>query len=251
MFSLIPWSLIINLAVAGLVVVGIAAAFPNPVRAKIRSLIRIKRDKYHRATTTPIQRELELIAVPQKVIETAQRQVKDLQGKLLHQRNLLEQRKDDLQTAEDAYFEAGANVTDDVVGLVVDMEQRVAIEDQTYNSIEQAVSTSCAAVSTAVRELRAIQLKVVSDEAKQIATNALTHAAQVIQAAQSIASTDGALQRESNVIAAEFERAQASFDNSQGTKVERELRDLKQTDLRDTVRKRLEERRAARDTKTS
>jgi hypothetical protein len=251
MFSLIPWSLIINVTVAGLVVVGIAAVFPNPVRAKIRSLIRIKRDNFHRATTTPIQRELELIAGPQKVIETSQRQVKDLQSKLLHRRNLLEQSKDDLKTAEDAYFEAGANVTDDVVGLVADMEERVTIEQRTYNSIEQSVSTSCAAVATAVRELRAIQLKVVSDEAKQIATNALSHAAQVIQAAQSIASIDGALQRESNVIAAEFERAQATFDNSQGTKVERELRDLKQTDLLDSVRKRLEERRYARDTKTN
>ncbi len=133
-----------------LVGLGLLAVVPNPLRAGVRGLIRIKAGQIHEATTTPIERELALIAAPQKIIEESQRQVKDLQGKLVHQRNVLEQRKDDQRQAEDAYYKSvdeksGDYAVQEFLALVADKDQEVSIEQQVYDSLEQAVSVSLGA----------------------------------------------------------------------------------------------------------
>lgn len=222
-----------------------------PLRAGARGLIRIKAGQIHEATTTPIERELALIAAPQKIIEESQRQVKDLQGKLVHQRNVLEQRKDDQRQAEDAYYKSvdeksGDYAVQEFLALVADKDQEVSIEQQVYDSLEQAVSVSLGAISAATRELRAIQIKVKSDEARGVATQALGNAAKIIESAKSIGSVGSILQKESRAVQEEFERARASFDMAQGTQVEREIRDGRQRIELEAVRKRLEERRGAR-----
>jgi hypothetical protein len=247
--SLIPWSLVIDGAVALVLAFGAAAVIPNPLRDKIRQLIRIKAANAKNAATTPVQRELELIARPQKIIEDARLQVNDLQAKLLQQRIVLDQRRDDLNAATANYYKAtdekaSDRELDDQASFVADKEEEVAIEQRTFDSLEQAVSSSLNAVAAASRELRTIQLKVRSDEAKEIATKALDNATKVIEAAQSLGGVTGALTAESRAVDLEYERAKAGLETTQGSDTERELRNLKKRDQLDSVRKRLNEGRA-------
>lgn len=227
------------------------AAVPNPLRASVFKLIRTRAGQSEEAATTPIERELALIAAPKKIIEQSQRQVKDLQGKLVHQRNVLAQRKDDQHHAEEAYFKAvdeksGDFAVNEFLALVADKEQEVAIEQQVYDSLEQAVSVSCGAIAAASRELRAIQIKVKSDEARSVASQALGNAATIIEAAKAVGGVGSVLAKESRAVDEEFERARASFDLAQGSTVERESRNIKQLEQLDAVRQRLEQRRSAR-----
>lgn len=242
--------LALEMALAFVVLFVCLTVVPNPVRANLRALVRIKARNVKEATTTPVEREIELLAGPKEVIANAQGQLKSLEGRLLHQKIVRDSAGDDLRAAEETYFKAttdGANDgAEDFLVLVAEKEQELAIEQQTCDSLEQAVATACGAIRTASRELRALQLKVKSDEARELATQALTDASRVIESAQTLTATGGQLNVESRAVTENFERAQAQFEGTQGTPVERELRTIKQQEMLDDVRKRLEERRAAR-----
>jgi len=242
--------LIITLALAATAMLAAVLLVPNPLRDGLRRLVRIKVRTAREASTTPLERELALVAGPQKVIDDALQQVQDLRGNLLHERNVLLQRRDVLHATEEAYYKACDEKADggtinEQVALVADNEQEMSIQQSIVDGLESACSTACAAVDTARKELRKLQMTVKSDEAKAKATAALGNAAKVIEAAQSVSANGGALAEASRSVHAEFEQARARLDLAQGTPLERELRSVKEQEELSAVRKRLDARRAA------
>jgi len=221
---------------------------PNPVRDSFRSLFSIRLKRLKKAANTPIERELALIAGPQKVIDDSQAQVQDLRGTLLHESTVLMQREDDLAAAEAQYYKAADDSTDtgidELVLLVAEREQEVALQKNVVDGMQAAVVAACAGVDKARKELRRVQMTIKSDEAKARATQALDAAARVIDAARSITVNGSALNEASKEVNHDFEQARARLDNMQGSAAERELKQA--TDRQDLLdlRKRLDAKRA-------
>ena len=243
---------------AGLAVATLIAMLcyvPNPFRQALRDLVKIRFGRIKKASTTPIQRELDLIAGPQKVIEQSQTDVQDLRGTLFHETNVLMQRQDDLANAEAAYYKAADDKSDTSVDVLVQMvaekEQEVALQKTVVDGIEAAVSAACAGVDKARKELRQVQMTIKSDEAKAKATLALDAAAKVMEAARSINVKGSALREASVEVNTTFEQARARIDGLNGTPVERELKQMAEATEISDLRKRLDAKRAAKTTPTS
>lgn len=253
---MISW-LVFELLLAAVVLLLALLVIPNPMRDGLRRTVRTLFKRAHDSATTPIERELELIAGPQKVIDDSLQQVQDLRGSLLHESNVLLQRLDELHLAEDGYF----RLTDDAAAdpqsinaqltVVADKEEEVGIQQAVVDGIQTAVSAALGAVEKARKEIRRLELVVKSDEAKAKATTALDNASRVIAAAQAIGVTGSALQRESDTVQEEFEKAKARIEDAQGTAAEREFKARRQQEQLNEVRQRLEARRAGRTTPES
>jgi len=243
---------------AGIAVVAILAMLlwvPNPFRQMLRDTASIRLGRVKKAATTPIERELELIAGPQRVIEESQSQVQDLRGSLQHECNVLMQRQDDLTAAEGQYYKAADDKSDsgidELVLLVADREQEVKIQQGVVDGIEAAVAAACSGVDKARKELRHVQLTIRSDEAKAKATQALDAAARVMEAARSITANGGALREASGEVNRDFEAARARVDGFQGTPVERDLKVMADRQEMSELRKRLDAKRAAKSAPSS
>ncbi|HEY9774284.1 MAG TPA: hypothetical protein V6C81_10835 [Planktothrix sp.] len=238
--------LIIAFAVAAFLFV------PNTVRERVFLFMHIGVKKAQNATTTSIERELKLIAGPQKIIQEASEKVQDLQGSLFHERNVLMLREDDLARAEETYYKAAdekadQTAIDETLGLVQDKQHEIEIQQGIVEGLEGAVQASCSAVVKARQELRGLELKVKSDEAKSKATTVSENAAKVIEAARSIGVTGGALQQESDAVHEQYEQARAKLEDAQGTPAEREFKSRKRQEELTALRKRLDEQRTLRD----
>ncbi|MBS1994282.1 MAG: hypothetical protein JSS83_27410 [Cyanobacteria bacterium SZAS LIN-3] len=237
---------------AGIAIAAIIAMLlyvPNPFRDTLRDIVKIRTGRIKKASTTPIERELELIAGPQRVIEESHAQVQDLRGSLQHESNVLMQRQDDLAAAEAQYYKAADDKNDsgidELVLLVAEREQEVAIQKNVVDGIQAAVAAACGGVDKARKELRHVQLTIKSDEAKAKATQALDAAAKVMEAARTITANGGALKEASGEVNRDFEAARARVDGFQGTPVERELKAMSDRQEMSELRKRLDAKRAA------
>jgi uncharacterized coiled-coil protein SlyX len=223
----------------------------RPVRERVLLFVGIELKKAHKATSSPIERELALIAGPQRTIEEASQQVQDLRGQRLHEGNLLLLRNDDLRRAEEAYYKANdegaeASAIEEALGLVADKEQEITIQQGVVDGLDHAVAASCGAVVRARRELRSLELKVKSDEAKARATEVSENAAKVIEAAKAIGVTGGALQQESDTVHENYEQARVRLDEADGTPAEREFKSAKRKEELSELRKRLDAQRSQR-----
>lgn len=242
---MIPWWLLFD---AGLAIVAILAALilvPSPFRDSLLKAVRINIKKAKETTTTPIEREMALIAGPQKTVEDAQQQVLDLQGSLQHENNVLLLRQDELTQAEGVYYKSvddrsDAGIVEQNVVLVAEKEEEVNLQQTVVNGLQTAVATAYGAVEEARRELRRLQMTVKSDQARDMARVALENAAKVIEAAQSIGVTGGALARESRAIEQGFQEAKARLEMAQG---DPEARNIRQQAQLEEVRRRLDARR--------
>jgi len=231
-------------------IIGMLLWVPNPFRQMLRDIAKIRFGRVKKATTTPIERELELIAGPQRVVEESQAQVQDLRGSLQHECNVLMQRQDDLNVAEAQYYKAADDKSDsgidELVLLVADREQEVTIQQGVVDGIEAAVAAACSGVDKARKELRHVQLTIRSDEAKAKATQALDAAARVMDAARSITANGGALREASGEVNRDFEAARARVDGFQGNAADRELKAMTDRQEMTELRKRLDAKRAAK-----
>jgi len=240
----------LGLGIAIAAFIGLLLWVPNPFRQMLRDIAKIRLGRVKKATSTPIERELELIAGPQRVIEESQAQVQDLRGSLQHECNVLLQRQDDLATAEAQYYKAADDKSDsgidELVLLVADREQEVKIQQGVVDGVEAAVAAACSGVDKARKELRHVQLTIRSDEAKAKATQALDAAARVMDAARSITANGGALREASGEVNRDFEAARARVDGFQGSPVERELKAMGDRQEMSELRKRLDAKRAAK-----
>jgi len=238
----------LELGLAAAVILALLLVIPSPLRQPLRDTVRIRAQRVKNQVTTPIERELELIAGPQQVIDQSQAQVQDLRGTLLHEGNVLLQRKDDLVTAEAQYYKAADDKNDtgidELVMLVAEKEQEVAIQQGVVDGVQTAVAAACSGVDKARKELRRVQMTIKSDEAKAKATLALDAAARVMEAARSITTNGGALHQASGEVNSDFEQARARLDGMQGTPVERELNNATQRDELSGLRQRLDAKRA-------
>jgi uncharacterized coiled-coil protein SlyX len=236
-------------ALAGLVILAILLVVPNPFKRMLRDLVKIRSRRIKNQVTTPIERELELVAGPQRVIDESHSQVQDLRGTLLHEKNILMLRQDDLATAEAQYYKAvddkGDSGIDELVMLVAEHEQEVAIQQGVVDGVQTAVATACKAVDQARKELRHVQMTIKSDEAKAKATVALDAAAKVMDAARSITTDGGALHQASGEVNRDFETARARLDGMQGSPAERELKSMGERQQLTELRQRLDAKRAA------
>jgi hypothetical protein len=235
---------------AVLVILTVLLIVPTPLRQPLRNIVKIRARNLKAQITTPIERELELIAGPQKVIDESHAQVEDLRGSLLHERNVLMLRQDDQSAAEAQYYAAADDRTDsgidELVQLVAEKEQEVSIQQGVVDGIQTAVGAACAGVDKARKDLRRVQMTVKSDEAKAKATVALDAAAKVMEAARSISADGGALKQASGEVNHEFEKARARIDIMQGSASERELKQITDRDEIAGLRQRLDSKRAAK-----
>lgn len=243
------WWLQFDLGLAIVVIVAAILIVPSPFRDALKKAFRINIKKAKDAGTTAIERELALIAEPQRVIDEAQQQVQDLRGALRHENDVLLLRQDDLNLAEGAYFKVieekgDQDAVEQSLILVAEKEEDVGLQQKVVSGLESAVATACSAVNGARRELRRLQMTVKSDEAKAKATGALETAARVIEQAQTIGAAGGALHRESRQVDQEFESAKARVEMAQGG--ESEARAIRQQAQLDEVRRRLEARHRER-----
>src|ERR1700679_1241872 len=101
-----------QVAAAVVVILTVLLIVPSPLRQPLRNIVKIRARSLKNQVTTPIERELELIAGPQKVIDESHAQVEDLRGSLLHERNVLMQRQDDQAAAEGQYYAAADDRND-------------------------------------------------------------------------------------------------------------------------------------------
>jgi hypothetical protein len=235
---------------AGLLMMALLAIFlyvPNRFRNTIFDTFKIRLNRFKKSVTPPIERELAMVAGPQKVIDESLSQVQDLRGTLVHESNVLMQREDDLATAEAQYYKAVDDKSDtgidELVMLVGEKEQDVALQTKVVDGVKEAVSTACKAVDKARKELRRVQMTIKSDVAIAKATEALNAAAQVMEAARSMTVNGGALKEASNEVSRDFAAARARVDVFGEGSVDRELRQLDETSQIAELRKRLDAKR--------
>jgi hypothetical protein len=232
------------------VVVAVLLVIPTPFRQTLRGIAVIRSRRLKNQVTTPIERELELVAGPLQVIDESHVQVQDLRGSLQHESIVLLQRRDDLAEAEAQYYKAADDHSDsgidELVLLVADREQEVKIQQGVVDGIQTAVAAACSGVDKARKELRHVQMTIKSDEAKAKATLALDAATHVMEAARSITANGGALKQASGEVNHDFEQAKARLNDMKGTAAERELRELGERQQLDEMRQRLDAKRAAK-----
>lgn len=255
---MIPTWMLVDIWLVGLVAVAVLVLVPNPARDMVRSTFAIWTRRVRKATTTPIERELALVAGPQQIINDAHQQVLDLQGALQHENNVLLRCQDDLTEAEEAYFRTdeelkelaggknGSDKLDDMVAVVAEKEEEVRLQQGVVDGLRGAVSTAVTAVAQAKRELRRLQMTVRSDEAKAKATEALSGAAAVIDAARKLGAATSELAEESTAVADEFNQARARLQELQGSAEEQEFAARKRQEDLSAVRRRLEQKRTTR-----
>jgi hypothetical protein len=241
--SLLGTVLVLGVVFAALLVI------PSPFRETLRDLVKIRSQRLHKQVTTPIERELELIAGPEKVIEDSNVQVQDLRGTLLHETNMLQLREDGLADAEAAYYKAADDKTDtgldELAMMVGEREQELALQKGVVDGVQGAVVTAVKAVDRARKELRQVQMTIKSDQAKAKATLALEAAARVMETARSISTTGSALHEASGEVNHDFETARAKLDSLDGSPAERELRQAGERQQVSELRARLDAKRAA------
>jgi hypothetical protein len=239
---------------AGLAIVAIIAMLlyvPNPFRNMLRDIFKIRTNRIKKAVTTPIERELALVAGPQKVIDESLSQVQDLRGTLVHESNVLLQRQDDLAAAEAQYYKAvddkGDSGIDELVMLVAEKEQELTMQQQVVDGIQAAVAAACSGVDKARKELRKVQMTIKSDEAIAKATQALDAAAKVMEAARSMTVNGGALKEASGEVNRDYAAARARVDGFGGSQVERELKQMDEQQQLSELRKRLDAKRPVKE----
>ncbi|MBU6450937.1 MAG: hypothetical protein KGS72_04105 [Cyanobacteria bacterium REEB67] len=242
--------LIAGAVLGGLAFLAMLLAVPNPLRDGLWATVNIRARRLKKELTSPIERELELIAGPQRIIDESQVQIQDLRGTLLHEGNVLQLRKDALAAAETAYYRAADDKhdsgVDELVLMVAEKEQEVAIQTRVVEGVQTAVSAACAGVDKARKELRKVQMTVKSDEAKAKATLALDSAARVMEAALSITADGGAFKEASHEVGRQFEAARARLDGLGGTSADRELAGMSSRDEVNGLRARLDAKRAGK-----
>jgi hypothetical protein len=235
---------------AGLALMAIIAFLlyvPSPFQTKLRDTFTIRKARFKKAITTPIERELEMIAGPQKVINESHSMVQDLRGTLVHEYNVLLQRQDDLAAAEAQYDKAADDKNDtgidELLLLVAEKEKEVTLQQGVVDGHKAAVDAACGAVDKARKELRHIQMTIKSDEAIAKATAALDAAAQVMEAARTMTADGGALKEASGEISRDFATARARVDGLQDRPGERELNKMGEQQQLADLRKRLDSKR--------
>ena len=241
--------IIAGVVLGGLTLLVMLIIVPSPFRTTLLDTFNIRAKRLKKAISSPIERELELVAGPQAIIDASQVQVQDLRGTLIHETNILLIRQDTLAAAEAAYYKAADDEhdsgIDELVQMVGEKEQEVTIQARVVEGIQTAVAAACAGVDKARKELRRVQMTVKSDEAKAKATLALDSAARVMEAALSITADGGALKEASQEVGRQFEAAKARLDGMNGSTTERELDAINNRDELNGLRARLDAKRAA------
>jgi chromosome segregation ATPase len=190
--------------------------------------------------TTPIDRELALIAEQEEIVSKAARKASDLRGTLNNERNKLADKNRALETANgdldlaismaknknanitDAELEADAMVQQQAANVQAATSER-DIQAQTVASIEQTVAVTKQAVADAQAKLKELQLTVKSHEAKAKATSALRGAADVVDSFKGMNSTGAKIAREGDKVNEEFEQAKAQLEDAQGPQAQRDF----------------------------
>lgn len=225
-------------------------AFNKPMRARMQVLFDAIVWQIGQFLSTPLERELRLIARNKAVIDRAQNRLQDLRGGLQHERDALQLRRDELNDATTAYYGAVDNheSEEDVNAaalIVSEREQEVAIQQGVVNDFDAAVTAVYRGVSDADGELRRLRMTARSDEAKAKAGEALNYAARVIAEVKSISGVGGKLARESDAIRSGFEQSKARLEDARGTPGQRELAAGKSNAAIAALRKRLDAARQA------
>jgi hypothetical protein len=240
----------VGLAIAA--IIALLLYVPNPLRTLLQRTISIRRERFKKAVTTPIQRELAMVAGPQKVIDDSQSQVQDLRGTLVHESNVLMQRQDDLAAAETQYYKAADDASDtgidELVLLVAEKEQEAALQQRVVDGIQAAVAAACSGVDKARKELRHVQMTIKSDEAIAKATAALDAAGKVLEAARSMTANGGALKEASSEVNRYYVAARARVDGFNDTPAQRELKHLTEQQQLVELRQRLDAKRTVVET---
>jgi len=231
LYSLI--ALLIGLGIAGVIIGAI-------VSPDFRRNLGILFGKGNSKLTSPVDRELALIAEQEAIVAKASRKASDLRGTLNNERNkltaanaTLDQANKDLDLAISMAKAKKANITDaelEADPIVAQQATNVQnatgerdIQAQTVSSIESTVTVTKQAVTDAQAKLKELQLTVKSHEAKAKATSALRGAADVVDSFKGMNSTGAKIAKEGDKVNEEFEQAKAGLEDAQGPQAQRDF----------------------------
>jgi chromosome segregation ATPase len=230
------WALIAYVLGAAVVGTLIGCAVSQSFRRNVLILL----GKGNNKLTTPIDRELALIAEQEEIVSKASRKASDLRGTLNNERNKLADKEraltaanGDLDLAISMAKGKNAAITDEQLEADPIVQQQAAnvqaatserdIQAQTVASIEQTVAVTKQAVTDAQAKLKELQLTVKSHEAKAKATSALRGAADVVDSFKGMNSTGAKIAREGDKVNEEFEQAKAQLEDAQGPQAQRDF----------------------------
>lgn len=230
------FSFILTIGAVALVGIAVAAAFSASFRRNLGILF----GKANGKLTTPIERELALIAEQEAIVTKASREASNLRGTLNNERTKLtaanaavDEANKDLDLAismargkkadiTDAELEADPIVAQQAIN-VQNKTTEASIQAQTVASIESTVAVTKQAVEDAKAKLTELTLTVKSHEAKAKATGALRGAASVVDSFKGMNSTGSKIAREGDKVNEEFEQAKAGLEDAQGPEAQREF----------------------------
>lgn len=225
----------------------VMAVIPNPFRQGIRDTFSIIFGGLLKSSTTNLQRAELRVKQLSAQIDNDKRKSSDLRGTLNNEKNHLSQRQEELKAAEADYELAkeqklGEQAEADCLDKIGAAEEAVSSQQSVVNDIQSSVDATRLAVAKAAGELKKLQNVVKTKAGRDVATKAISSAADVLKTSKDIAQTTSQIGHDLDKIDEEYEQAKARFEDAQGSETERKLEEARQKKQREDIRKRMEER---------
>jgi len=251
----------IIITAAGVVIVLIALALivPHPNRQLLRDTLSIWTEKFLELFTSATERANRKIEKMREKLDGEKTRASDLRGSLNHQvKNVLAKRQGELDQAEADYAlaQSSGKFSQEELNSFLDKigaaEVAVAQQNKVIEDYRYALDASRLAIAQSAAAIQRFASEVKSAEAHEVATRALSTAAEILRATSDGSELSSEINGELNKVSEKYEQAKARYEDAMadnkknGSDADRKLAVLKEQNSRDEIVKRIEARRAAR-----